>query len=255
MPLQAPGAEPLYIVRRTGEHDLAAGYRRRQLHVRSEPRILLGFAQRLRKAAVGHIVRERQHRGSLPDEADECRLGGEVELAGCGRHEDDVAASPGPGNEADVGDEPDAAHHRRGRDRAPVGVVVERDVARDHRHAESVGGPSDAFDRLFELPADRRLLRVAEVEAVGERKRLPSRARDVAGGAQYRKYAGAEWIALARRRSLKGHCEPAQRWAQPQHRAVEPGPPHGARANQLVVLLVDPGLRRAVVRRRLDVLQ
>ena len=81
-------------------------------------------------------MRERQHRGSLPDEADECGLGREVELSGSRGDEDDVAAPPRARNEAHVGDEPDAADDRRRRDRASVGVVVERDVAGNDRDAE-----------------------------------------------------------------------------------------------------------------------
>src|SRR6266487_3883304 len=102
-------AEPSDVVGGAGEDDLAAQCRLRQFDVRNQPGIRFGFAQRLRQAAVRHVVRERQHRGSLPYETDERRLGGEIELSGCGRDEDDVAAPPGAGNEAHVGHETDAA--------------------------------------------------------------------------------------------------------------------------------------------------
>src|SRR5437773_278401 len=66
------------------------------------------------------------------------------------------------------------------RDRAPLRLVVERDVARDDRYAERVGRDRDRLDRLAELPRDLGLLGVAEVEAVGQRERRAAGTRDVA---------------------------------------------------------------------------
>src|SRR4029453_467594 len=67
-----------------------------------------------------------------------------------------------------------------GRSRTRVGLVVERDVAGDDGNPERLGSFRYAVDRLRQLPADLGLLRVAEVEAVGERERLASGAGDVA---------------------------------------------------------------------------
>src|SRR4029079_11293977 len=98
----------------------------------------------------------------------------EVEIPGCGGDEDDVAGLPRSRKEANVGNEPDAANARRGWERPSVGVVVQRDVARDDGDAEGIGRRSDALDCLLQLPPDRRFLRIAEVEAVGEREWLAS---------------------------------------------------------------------------------
>src|SRR6185437_15475895 len=107
------------------------------------------------------------------------------------------------------------------RDRGAVGVVVERDVARDDWDAERLGRLRDPLDRLGELVRDRRLLGVAEVEAVGEADRLAAGARDVAGGAERRLDARAEAVALPGRRALQRDREAAQRRAQPQDGRVE----------------------------------
>ena len=81
------------------------------------------------------------------------------------------------------------------------------------------------------------LLGIAEVEAVGEADRLAAGARDAARGADRRLDAGAQAVRLAASRALQRDREAAQRRPQPQHRGVEPGPPHGARADEMVVLL------------------
>jgi hypothetical protein len=52
-----------------------------------------------------------------------------------------------------------------------VGLVVERDVAADHRDAQRLACLGDPLDRLSELPHDLGFLRVAEVEVVDHRQR------------------------------------------------------------------------------------
>ena len=66
----------------------------------------------------------------------------------------------------------DQADDRRRVDRAAVGLVVERDVAADNRHAELLARIGKSPGRAVKLPGDRRLLGIAEVEAVGEAERL-----------------------------------------------------------------------------------
>ncbi len=92
-----------------------------------------------------------------------------------------VSLAPGARHAADIGDEAHAADDGGRMDRAAVGVVVERDVARHDRDAERLGSLRHPLDRLGELPADLGLLGVAEVEAVGEAERLAADAGDVAG--------------------------------------------------------------------------
>ena len=98
------------------------------------------------------------------------------------------------------------------------------------QNAEGVGRLGDSLDRSLELPADRRLSRVAEAYPPGERQRLASGARDIAGGAEHRQHAGPERVAFARRRSLGGrNRKPAYlRLSSSQYGCVEAGTPNGA---------------------------
>jgi hypothetical protein len=80
----------------------------------------------------------------------------------------------------------------------------------------------DPVDRLRELPRDLRLLRVAEVEAVGEPSGSPP-AHATLRAAPTRPPPPRERVALAERRPCERDGEPAQRRPQPQHRASSPG--------------------------------
>ena len=204
-----------------------------------------GLGERVLEPAVADVVAEREQRRRLPEEPDQRRLRGEARL-GRLREQHDVAGLPAAGHEPHVGHEPDAADDRRRRDRAPVGVVVERHVSRHDRNAERLGRARDSLDRLRELVRDLGLLGIAEVEAVGQADRLAAGARDVARRAEHGLHARRERIALARPRPLQRHGEPAQRRPQAQHARVEPRPAHRARADELVVLLRDPRLVGAV---------
>ena len=105
--------------------------------------------------------------------------------------------------------------------------------------------PRDPLDRLGELPGDLGLLRVAEVEAVGEPERLAAGAGDVARRLEHgERAAGARCERGDPAGPVERDGEPAQRRAQPEHGRVEAGPAHRARADELVVALVDPGARR-----------
>jgi hypothetical protein len=99
---------------------------------------------------------------------------------------DHIAFLPAGGDEPHVGDETDAADHGRRVDSDAVRLVVERDVAGDDRKTERLASERHALDRLGELPGDLGLLRVSEVEAVGERERPPARAGHVARGLENR---------------------------------------------------------------------
>src|SRR5205085_5912278 len=79
-----------------------------------------------------------------------------------------------------------------------------------------------------------------------------ARAGDVARGAEDGVRAGAERVALAGRRAVQRDGDPPQRRTQSQDGGVEARPAHRARADEVVVLLVDPPL---VVRIRLGTLR
>ena len=125
-------------------------------------------------------------------------------------------------------------------DRAPVGLVVERDVARDDRDPQRLARFRHPLDRLDELPRDRALLRVAEVEAVGQADRLGAGAGDVPRRLEHRQpAAGARVETPHPAGAVERDGETAVTRPQPQHGGVEPGPPDGARADEVVVAPVD----------------
>ena len=208
------------------------------------------------EATVGDIVRERAPGSRVDDEADEGCFRFEVETGrrsgdgavprlqlrarerrrpGRGDH-DRIALLPATGDATHVRDEPDTAHHRCGVDRSTVGVVVQGDVARDDRQTEGLARPSHPFDRLRQLPADLRLLRVAEVEAVREPERLTACTGDVPGGLEDGGGAAEEGIERADSAgAVQGHGETAERRPQAENRGIEAGAANGARLDELVV--------------------
>ena len=155
--------------------------------------------------------------------------------AGAGE-QDRVTRLPAARDAADVGHEADAADDRRRVDRPAVGVVVERDVPRDDRDAERLAGERHPLDRLGELPADLRLLGVAEVEAVGEAERLAADARDVAGGLEHGELAAEARVERAEPAlAVERERQAAPVGTKPEDGGVETGPAHRARLDELVV--------------------
>src|SRR5262249_57507300 len=107
---------------------------------------------------------------------------------------------------------------------------------------EGEGCRRDALDRRRGPPADLRLLRVAEVEAIGQRERAAAGACDLARRGEHRAGAGLERVEFADSGPVEGHREPSVAWTQPQDARSETRAPHRPRLDELVVLLVDPGL-------------
>ena len=87
--------------------------------------------------------------------------------------------------------------HRRREDRLPLGLVVERHVAGDDGRLQGAAGIGDAEARLFELPHDLRALGIAEVQAVGDRDRLATDARDVARRLRHRMRSAEARVEIA----------------------------------------------------------
>ena len=67
-----------------------------------------------------------------------------------------------------------------------LGLVVEGDVSTDYGHLEREAGIGQAEYRPIELPGDVGLLRVAEVEAVGEAEGLGADAGEILGALEHR---------------------------------------------------------------------
>src|SRR5258708_6304520 len=88
--------------------------------------------------------------------------------------DDDIAgyAEPDPAGPRHVGGRAHHAHDGGGEDRAGGSLVVERDVTPDHWYPERLTRAGQTLDRLGELPGHVGLLRVAEVQAVGQAERL-----------------------------------------------------------------------------------
>ena len=154
-----------------------------------------------------------------------------------------------------VADEPDAADDRRGRDRLPARLVVERHVPGDDRDAEldsaarempSIAcASSQPISGFSGLPKFRQ-----SVSASGS---PPAHATFIAAS-MHSLPAGLQRVAATERRAIKRDGEPA-RSVDTQHRGIEPRSTHGPRADEVVVLLEDPGLGLVVHgcdRRRLD---
>ena len=136
-----------------------------------------------------------------------------------------------PGIRRTSGTSADTADDRRRRDRAAVGLVVERDVARDDRDAERARRGRDPVDRLRELPGDLGFLGIAEVEAVGQAERLPAGAGDVSRRAEDGLRARVE--RRARRPASPGATRRGRAaTAQPEHGGVEPRAAHRPRADE-----------------------
>src|SRR5690242_2506597 len=75
--------------------------------------------------------------------------------------------------------EADTANGRRWQDRLPVGLVVERDIARNDREVEHPAGFANALDGLDECAHDLGPLRVAKVEVVSDGDRIGADGREV----------------------------------------------------------------------------
>ena len=91
----------------------------------------------------------------------------------------------------------DHSDGRRRINRAALGLVVERDVSRNHRRSERQAGLADAADALRELPHDLRPLRRSEIQTIGDRDRPSSASRDVAGRLGHRLLASLVRIEVA----------------------------------------------------------
>ena len=175
-----------------------------------------------------------------PDEPDE-------PVAEAAQQDYAIATVPAVRDRRHVADEPDATDDGRRWDRSAAGLVVERHVPRDDRDAEGLRRARDAFDRLSDLPADLRLLGVTEVETVGEGEGLAAGAGDVHRSLHDGPPAGLHRIAAAERRAVERHGDPSGA-VDAEDCGVEAGAAHGARTDEVVVLLEHPGLRLVVDR-------
>ena len=142
-----------------------------------------------------------------------------------------------------VRDEPDAADRRGWRNARAHRLVIERHIARHDREIERSGGLADPVDSADELPHRVRLLRIAEIEIVGQRQRPRADRDEVAPGFGDRLPAALARVRLTIALGAVGRQRQALRpVAEPDHRRAPAGPLDGVAENQRIVLLVDPAL-------------
>jgi hypothetical protein len=125
-----------------------------------------------------------------------------------------------------------------------LGLVVEGDVPADDRDPQREAGIGQAEHGPVELPGDVRLLRVAEVEAVGQAERLGSHTGQVLRALEHGFYRAGVGIAgdaapVAVDRNGDG---PVGLGDHQDCRIRRLWPPRGARADHRVVLLERPAL-------------
>ena len=144
---------------------------------------------------------------------------------------------------ADVVEDAQHADHRRGVDGVAEALVVEADVARDDRRLQDLAGLGHALDGLLELPVDLALLRVAEVEAVGDGHGQRAGAAEVARGLGDGRLGAAVRVEVAVAAvAVGGEGDAARRVLDAQHGRIRAGDLHGVGLHDVVVLLVGPAL-------------
>src|SRR5918993_3099190 len=133
-------------------------------------------------------------------------------------------------------------------DGAPVGLVVEADVAAYDWRPEDLARLGHPLDTLGELVVAVGLLRAAEVEAVGDGDRLRPYTRKVPVGFGDRCGPAAPRVEVAvAAPAVRGGGEAAFRALYPHYRSVSAGQDHAVRA-YLVVVLGEDGTPRLEVR-------
>ena len=82
-------------------------------------------------------------------------------------------------------------------DGSTLAFVVQADVAADHRDAQCPTGPRHATDALLQLIIDFGTLRIAEIQAIGERQGFRADAGEVARDLGHRQLAAPEGVQVA----------------------------------------------------------
>ena len=141
--------------------------------------------------------------------------------------------------------QPDAADRRGGQDRAAsagrLALIVEADVAGHDREVERTARLRHPLDAADELAHDPRVLRVAEVHAVGRGERDRADRGDVAPRLGDRLLPALDRVGEAiARRAVGGDRQRLVGAVDPHHRGVAAGALDGVGADLAVILLPDP---------------
>jgi hypothetical protein len=141
-----------------------------------------------------------------------------------------------------------AADRRRRQDRPAFGLVVETDVARHHGEVQRLAGSGHATDRRGKLPHDLGLLRVAEIQVVGDRQRVRANRRQVPPGFGHGLGAADLWVGEAVSGcAIDGQSQSPLQALKLHHRCVGgTGALHRLPADGAVVLVPHPGARAQI---------
>src|ERR1051326_7144107 len=106
----------------------------------------------------------------------------------------------------------DDSKHRRGVYPFAQGFVVEADIATSDGNLEFLAGLCKAVDGLRELPHDRRLLGISEIQAIGCADRIRPGAGDLASGLSDRMHRPEPRIEIAPASiAVESRCQPSLR--------------------------------------------
>ena len=151
---------------------------------------------------------------------------------------------------AEVGDEADAADGGGRRNGHAIGLVVERDIARDDGEGQRPARLGHALDAADEFAHDLRSLGIAEIQAVGDGERLGAGGGEIAPGFRDRLLAALERVGMAIARGhVAGRGKPLIGAVDAHHGRIAARALHGVRHDHVVILLPDPAaggkMRRA----------
>ena len=144
---------------------------------------------------------------------------------------------------SEIVEQTDHCHDGRGVDVGAPRFVVEAHIATDDRQPERFAGLGDALHHFGERPHHLGMLGIAEVEAVDQRERRASRARDIASGFENHQPAAGARIEPAEPRLAVGRERQCLRRAlDPQDRGIGSRRDDRVQEQLVVVLTPDPAL-------------
>ncbi len=113
------------------------------------------------------------------------------------------------------------SQHRRGINAFAQSLVVKADIAASDGHVQCFAGFGDAIHHLGKLPHDMRLLRIAEVQAIGRAHRRSAAAGHVAGRVRHCVHGAQLRIEIAPPPvAIECHRQPALRTFNTNHARI-----------------------------------
>jgi len=139
--------------------------------------------------------------------------------------------------------QPDYSQHRRGINGLPFCLVVKADITASHRNIKLPTGSSNAFDRLFKLPHNLGLFRIAEIQAIGDTHRCGPDAGQIAAGLSHGYFPASPGIQVGIKRvSVQSHGETLFAPFKPQNGGICSGQNNRIYLHHMIVLPENPAL-------------